>query len=62
MKIETEAVTDVVPVLPAKRRLKVGTFKLLSRETRRGERFMKKIMDKAMTENEDEVYVTIFPT
>ena len=46
MKIETEDVTDVVPVLPAKRRLKVGTFKLLSRGTRRGERFMKKIMDR----------------
>ena len=62
MKIETEAVTDVVPVLPAKRRLKVGTFKLLSRGTRRGERFMKKIMDRAMAEDVDEVYVTIFDT
>lgn len=62
MKIETEEVTDVVPVLPAKKRLKVGTFKLLSRGTRRGERFMKKIMDRAMAEDVDEVYVTIFPT
>ncbi len=62
MKIEAEAVTDVVPVLPAKKRLKVGTFKLLSRGTRRGERFMKKIMDRAMAEDVDEVYVTIFPT
>ena len=62
MKIETEAVTDVSPVLPAKRRLKVGTFKLLKRGTRRGERFMKKIMDTAMAENVEEVYVTIFPT
>ena len=62
LKIETEDVTDVVPVLPAKKRLKVGTFKLLSRGTRRGERFMKKIMDRAMVENVDEVYVTIFPT
>lgn len=61
MKIETEEVSDVVPILPAKRRLKVGTFKLLSRGTRRGERFMKKIMDKAMVEDVDEVYVTIFP-
>ena len=61
MKIETEALTDVMPVLPAKKRLKVGTFKLLSRGTRRGERFMKKIMDKAMAEDVDEVYVTIFP-
>ena len=62
MKVETEDVTDVVPILPAKRRLKVGAFKLLSRGTRRGERFMKKIMDRAMAENVDEVYVTIFPT
>ena len=62
MKIETEAVSDVVPVLPAKRRLKVGTFKILPRHTRRGERFMKKIMDRAMAEDVDEEYVTIFPT
>ena len=62
MKIETEAITDVTPILPAKRRLKVGTFKLLSRGTRRGERFMKKIMDKAIAEDVDEIYVTIFPT
>lgn len=62
LKIETDALVDVTPVLEAKKRLKVGTFKLLSRGTRRGERFMKKIMDKAMTEDVDEVYVTIFPT
>ena len=62
MKIETEEVSDVEPVLPAKRRLKVGTFKILPRHTRRGERFMKKIMDAAMAQNVDEVYVTIFPT
>ena len=62
LKIETDELTDVEPVLPAKRRLKVGTFKLESRGTRRGERFMKKIMDRAMAENVDEVYVTIFPT
>ena len=62
LKIETDALEDVEPVLEAKKRLKVGTFKLLSRGTRRGERFMKKIMDKAMAEYVDEVYVTIFPT
>lgn len=62
LKIETDALTDVEPVLAAKKRLKVGTFKLLSRGTRRGERFMKKIMDRAMAEDVDEVYVTIFPT
>lgn len=62
MKIEIEEMSDVIPALPAKRRLKVGTFKILPRHTRRGERFMKKIMDKAMAEKVDEVYVTIFPT
>lgn len=62
LKIETDELADVEPVLPAKRRLKVGTFKLESRGTRRGERFMKKIMDRAIAEDVDEVYVTIFPT
>ena len=62
LKIETEELADVEPAMPARRRLKVGTFKLLSRGTRRGERFMKKIMDRAMAEDTDEVYVTIFPT
>ena len=61
LKVETEEITDVVPNLPAKKRLKVGTFKLLKRGTKRGERFMKKIMDTAMVQNVDEVYVTIFP-
>lgn len=62
LKIETGVVSDVVPNLPAKKRLKVGTFKLLKRGTRRGERFMKKIMDRAMADDVDEVYVTIFRT
>ena len=62
LKIEEEELLDVVPPLPAKRRLKVGTFKLISRGTRRGERFMKKIMDCAIAANVEEIYVTIFPT
>lgn len=62
LKIENEVVSDVVPVLPDKKRLKVGTFKLKSRGTRRGERFMKKIMDRAIADDVDEIYVTIFPT
>lgn len=61
LKIETEELIDVQPILPAKKRLKVGTFKILPRHTKRGERFMKKIMDYAIAENVDEVYVTIFP-
>ncbi len=62
LKIETEELKDIEPILPSKRRLKVGTFKLLSRGTRRGERFMKKIMDKAIAESVDEIYVTMFQT
>ena len=42
LKLEIGEVSDVTPVLPPKKRLKVGTFKLLSRRTRRGERFMKR--------------------
>ena len=62
MKIETEAVEDVVPVLPAKRRLKVGTFKLLSRGTRRGEQMMEIVMKRAKEEKVEEIYATVFPT
>ncbi len=64
LKVENEELSDVVPVLPEKRRLKVGTFKVdnESRHTTRGERFMKKIMDMAIAEDVDEVYVTMFPT
>ena len=64
LKIEEEALSDLTPVLPAKKRLKVGTFKVDNedRHTTRGERFMKKIMDKAIAEDVDEIYVTMFPT
>lgn len=64
LKIEDEEMKDVTPMLPKKKRLKVGTFKVEneSRHTSRGERFMKKIMDMAIAENVDEIYVTIFPT
>lgn len=64
LKIEEEELSDLTPVLPVKRRLKVGTFKVDNedRHTTRGERFMKKIMDKAIAEDVDEIYVTMFPT
>lgn len=62
LKIEEEEMNDVTPILPSKRRLKVGTFKISPRGSRRGERFMKKIMDRAIADDVDEIYVTIFPT
>ena len=61
LKEEKEEVTDVCPHLPAKRRLKVGTFKIDSRGTRRGERLMKKLLDTAISKDVEEIYVTIFP-
>lgn len=60
LKEEREAVTDVYPPLLAKHRLKVGTFKIDSRGTRRGERLMKKLLDYAIARDVEEVYVTIF--
>lgn len=64
LKIEEEELSDIEPLQPAKKRLKVGTFKVDNdnRHTTRGERFMKKIMDMAIAEDVDEIYVTMFPT
>ena len=64
LKIEEEELSDLTPALPAKKRLKVGTFKVDNedRHTTRGERFIKKIMDMAIAEDVDEIYVTMFPT
>lgn len=56
-----ESLDDVIPVRPACRRLKVGTFKIDAHNTRLGERFVKKIMDAALYMDAEEVYVTIFP-
>ncbi|ALP62367.1 hypothetical protein [Paraburkholderia caribensis] len=61
MKIEDGVVDDVVPPLPAKKRLKVGTFKINAHGTKLGERFVKKIFDHAVDGGVAEIYVTIFP-
>lgn len=60
LKIETEPITDVNPILEDKKRLKIGTFKIDAHGTVLGERFVKKILDYAISENVDEVYATIF--
>lgn len=62
MKDESnEPLNDVIPNRPACKRLKVGTFKIAPHKTSLGERFVKKILDKGIVENYDEIYVTIFP-
>lgn len=60
LKIEDDEILDIEPHLPAKHRLKIGTFKVNGHSTRVGERFFKKIFDYAMVNHVQEVYVTIF--
>ena len=57
---ENENYSDLTPVFQKKRRLKVGTFKVISNGVRLGERFMKIIFDNAIQYNVEEIYVTIF--
>lgn len=52
---------EIIPVMESKRRLKVGTFKIDAHKTRLGEKFIKKITDRAVYEGFEEAYVTIFP-
>jgi len=62
LKIEDkdENYSDITPAFPPKKRLKVGTFKVISNGFRLGERFIKIIFDNALKNKVDEIYVTIF--
>lgn len=60
MKNEDEALLDITPNMPEAKRLKVGTFKIDAHNTKLGERFVKKIVDKAIFDKVEEIYVTIF--
>lgn len=55
-----ENYTDIVPPLPPKRRLKIGTFKVELNGYKLGERFLKIVFDNAITQKIEEIYVTIF--
>ena len=55
-----EDYSDITPILPPKRRLKVGTFKIERTGFRLGERFLKIIFDNAKNQKVDEIYVTLF--
>ncbi len=60
LKIENEEVVDTTPALPKKKRLKIGTFKIEAHGTRLGERFIKKAIDHALSEDVTEIYLTTF--
>lgn len=62
LKVEdrNEIYTDITPAFIPKKRLKIGTFKVINNGFRLGERFMKIIFDNALKNKVDEIYVTIF--
>ncbi len=57
---ENENYSDIQPIFPKKKRLKIGTFKVNLNGYRLGERFLKIIFDNALRQKVDEIYVTIF--
>ncbi|MCJ2044819.1 N-acetyltransferase [Methylobacterium sp. J-078] len=61
LKVEDGEVGDVVPVMAAAKRLKIGTLKIIAHGTKLGERVLKKAFDTAIAEGVSEIYVTIFP-
>lgn len=62
LKVEgnDENYKNISPAFAPKKRLKVGTFKVINNGFRLGERFMKIIFDNALKNKVDEIYVTIF--
>lgn len=62
LKVEDgeENYKNISPQFASKKRLKVGTFKIINNGFRLGERFMKIIFDNALKNKVDEIYVTIF--
>lgn len=62
LKVEgtEENYTDITTAFAQKKRLKVGTFKVINNGFRLGERFMKIIFDNALKNKVDEIYLTIF--
>jgi predicted nucleic acid-binding protein len=57
---ENEGYPDIIPTLGKKKRLKIGTFKVISNGLRIGERFLKIVFDNARQYKVEEIYVTIF--
>jgi len=62
VKIEDqhESYHNIEPSFEKKRRLKIGTFKVISNGYKLGERFLKIVFDNALINRVAEVYVTLF--
>lgn len=57
---ENENYSNINPPFSPKRRLKIGTFKVISNGFRLGERFVKIVFDNALKNHVQEIYVTIY--
>lgn len=62
LKVEwqSENYQNINPGFAPKKRLKIGTFKVVLNGYRIGERFLKIVFDNALVNKVDEIYVTIF--
>lgn len=57
---ESENYSDISPPFDKRKRLKIGTFKVIANGHKIGERFLKVIFDNVLTQNCSEAYVTLF--
>jgi predicted nucleic acid-binding protein len=57
---ENENYSDIIPSFSRKKRLKIGTLKVINNGYKIGERFLKIVFDNAIRFKVDEIYVTIF--
>lgn len=60
LKLEDEDHPDITPEFPKRPRVKVGTLKINAHGTRMGQRFIKKMVDWAISNGVVELYVTVF--
>ena len=62
IKVEekTENYSEIKPIFNKKKRLKIGTLKVISNGYKIGERFLKIVFDNAIQYKVDEIYVTVF--
>lgn len=62
VKIEgrEECYSDVYPTFSPAKRLKIGTFKVISNGYKLGERFLKIVFDNALRFSVEEIYLTLF--
>lgn len=58
---EKELYSDIQPIFSPKKRLKIGTFKVLLNGYKLGERFLKITFDNALHFGVEEIYITVFP-